>query len=211
MKHSVKLCVFRGNPVDVEGFTFTLLIRFLIFLVLQSGFVLTTAWMAPYHSSFSVQTVENEVFRVLGIVPAQLCIALCLYVVLIIKKLPQNFRHIFSCYLDVNIIITLVSLVLVIASVLISSHHDLSVLVDREDNYLLLTGMMLIVVSMVYLMSAVWKILVFGYILCKSMEIKFWQGGIVAIMLLYSPQFFMAFVPKQPIFVYGHPIGLGIF
>ena len=211
MMHSAKLCVFRGNPADVDGITLTLVIRFLVFLVLQSGLVLTTVWMATYHMSFYVHTVGDEIAQVLYVIPAQLIVALCLYVVLHIRRMPQNFRYTLSSYLGVCIVITFASLVLVLASVLISSHDDLSVLFDRKQNYLLVTGMMRIVVSTVYLVSAIWKILVFGYILYKSLEIKFWQGGILAIMLIYSPQILVSLFPDQPVFIHGDPIGLGIF
>ena len=136
----------------------------------------------------SVQTIFDGVVGVLDTICKQLLVVLFVYVILQVRSVPQNFRQTFSSYLGVSIIIALLSLVLFVATVLNVSHDELSALFHPRGGLLLKTGATFIVVSLVYLVSTVWKILAIGYILCKSMEVKFWQGGVIAIMLIYAPK-----------------------
>ena len=188
IKHFAKLCVFRGNPADVDGRTLTLVVLFFILVVLYSGLGLATGWMSSTESYTSGQNIFDEVVRVFGTICKQLVVALFIYVILQVRSAPQNFRQTFSSYLGVSIIIALLSLVLIVATVLMSSPRLLSALFNVPVRHLPVTGSILTVVSLVYLVSTVWKILAFGYILYKSMEVKFWQGGVVAIMLIYAPE-----------------------
>lgn len=189
IKHFAKLCVLKGNPADVDGRTPTLVYLFLILLVLDPGIVLATIWMSPVSSTPAAHDIIDEaVLRIPAIICTHLFVALCIYVVLHVRNVSQNFRQTFSSYLGVNVIITLVSVVLIVAVVLLCYQGDLSTFFDYRTGFLLKTGFVAIVVALVFLVSSVWKILAFGYILFKSMELKFWQGGIFAILLIYAPE-----------------------
>ncbi len=193
IKQFAKLCVCRGNPADINDRTSTLVILFLTLSVLECATNFGMGWLSWINSSPGVQTIVADVFRVLGKICGHLFVALCLYVVLHFRSLPQNFRHAYSSYLGVCIIIALVSLMVIGATVLMSSPQDLAASFRRQNGYLIIGGTMFLVVSMVYLVSTVWKVLAFGCILYKSMKIKFWQAGIVAIMLVQAPEIFDAF------------------
>lgn len=184
----VKFCVFRGNPADVDGRTPTLVILFLVLLVFGSALVWATVWLSTIEPPLKAHTIFDEVFRVASKFCALLLVALCLYVVLYVRRVPDNFRQTFSSYLGVSIIITYVSLGVIFATVLMSSYQELREVFSWQIGYLPLTGPTIVVVSAVNLMSTVWQILAFGYILGKSMEVKFWLGCVVAIMLIYAPE-----------------------
>ena len=210
IKHFAKLCVFRGNPADVDGRTLTLVILFLILVVLNSGFGLVKVGMSGIESSPGVHTIFDEIVRVIGTICSQLFVALFIYVILQVRSVPQNFRQIFSSYLGVSIIITLTSLVLIVATALM---NPLNARFDGLEGLFFITGSVFLVASLVYLISTVWKILVFGYILCKSMEVKFWQGGVVAIMLMFAPDALEIFPDmfRYIVAAIGYALRFGIF
>ena len=187
-KNIAKLCVSRGDPVEVDGRTPTLVILFLTFVVLESATFWTMGWLSWVDSSPSIQTIVDEVFRVLGKICAQLFVALCIYAILHVRNVPQNFRHTFASYLGVSIVIALVSVVVVVATVLISSFNEYGGRFDGYRGEIFVTGTVYVAVSVMYFVSVVWKVLAFRYILYKTMEIKFWQGAVLAIMLICAPQ-----------------------
>lgn len=197
IKHFAKLCVFRGNPTEVDGRTPTLVYLFLILLALDPGIFLVSSWLTSiksspsYHVVVDYQVIVDAVVRVLSNICAQLFVALCIFVILHIRKVPHNFRQTFSSYLGVHIIITLVPLVAFVATTLISSQPELSEIYDSydwRDHYLRFVGPLFIVVLFVFFLSAIWKVLALGYILFKTMEVKFWQAGVVAVMLIYAAE-----------------------
>lgn len=201
IKHFAKLCVFRGNPADVEGNTLTLVILFFILLALDPGIFLVSSWMTSikssptYHVVVDHQVIVDAVVQVLSQICVQLFVALCIYVILYVRKVPQYFRQTFSAYLGVNIIIALLPLVVFIASMLVSSHQELNEIYDWRESYLRFVGPLLIVVLFVFVVSAIWKVLALAYILFKIMEVKFWQAGVVAIMLIYATEGIVRFFP----------------
>ena len=95
----------------------------------------------------------------------------------------------------------------IVSTVLISSHQDLGAFFDRQNGYLIMHGPVFLVVSIVYAASTVWKILAFGCILNKSMQVMFWHGGIVAIMLIQAPEVFEALA--ELLGWVGHAIRVG--
>ena len=66
--------------------------------------------------------------------------------------------------------------------------HELRSYFDGRAGYSRSGGFMSIVYSLVFHITTVWKILAIGYILYKSMKVKFWQAGVVAIMVIYAPE-----------------------
>ena len=144
--------------------------------------------MLEIDSSHSEWTIRDEVFRVLGTICGQLFVALCVYVVLHVRSIPQSFRSAYSSYLGVSIIIALVSIALILASVLLSAVFDPFTRFGLQEGYLTLTGTMLIVSSSVFVVSTAWKILAFGYVLYKTMGLKFWHCAVMAIMLTFAPE-----------------------
>ena len=205
IKHFAKLCVFSGNPADADGRTVTLVVLFLILLVLDSGLLLVAIWLSSTGSITSAQTISDAVVQVLTNMCVLLLIALGIYVVLHVRRVPQNFRHTFSSYLGVNIIIVLLWLLVMVATMFMSSHQGLSESYDWQESFGRFVGPLLIVVPFVLFLFTIWKILAIGYILYKSMEIKFWQAGVIAIMLIYAPRALEIF-PKFFRFV-GEVIG----
>ena len=188
IKNIAKLSVSRGNPADVDGRTPTLVFFFLTLVLLESATYWVMGWLSAIDSSPSFETIVNEVFRVLGKICGQLFVALCIYAVLHVRNVPQNFRQTFASYLGVSIVIALVSVVVVVAAMLISSHNELDELFNRRGAPFLLIGTVYVVISVIYFVSVVWKVLAIRYVLYKTMEIKFWQGAVLAIMLICAPQ-----------------------
>ena len=184
----VKLCVFRGNPADVDGRTPTLITLFIVLLVFGSALVWATVWLSAIEPPLKAHSIFDEVVRVLIKLCALLFVALCTYVVLYVRRVPENFRQTFSSYLGVSIIITYASLGVIFATVLMSSYQELREVFIWPFGYMPLTASTIIVVSSMHLVSTVWQILTFGYILSRSMEVKFWQGSVIAIMLIYAPE-----------------------
>ena len=185
-KHFAKLCFFSGDPADVDGRTSTLVVLFLILSILIPGLPLLVDWIP--HASFS-GLVFLVVGPVLGTTIEQLFVALCIYVILHIRRVPQNFRQTVSSYLGVSIIIALFSLVLFGATdMIVSLFHELRAFFDRSAGYSYSNESMFTFYSLVFHVTTAWKILAFGYVLYKSMEVKFWQAGVVAIMVIYAPQ-----------------------
>ncbi|MCY3540456.1 MAG: hypothetical protein OXH31_00895 [Gammaproteobacteria bacterium] len=213
IKNIVKLCFFKGDPADVDGSTPTLVTLFLIQVVLGSALVWATFWLTAIDSSPRTQTFYDEVVRVLGSICALLFVALCVHVVAHVRRVPQNSRQIFAAYLGVSIIITLVCLAFIVASVLMSAFFDPFLFSDLREGQIFITGTVFVVVSSVYLLSTFWKILVLGFILYKSLEIKFWHGGIVAIMLIYAPEVLLDFPRLIGYVVYAiaHVFDFGFF
>lgn len=215
IKHFAKLCVLRGNPADVDGRTHTLVILFLILLVLDPIIVLTALGGTASNSFTSVQSIGDDIIlRVLSKICTHLLVALFIYATFHVRNVRQNFRQTYSSYLGVSIIITLVSSVVIVATVFLSAIGDLDAFYDRRLGFVLATGLVFFVVALVYLVSTVWKIFTFGYILVKSMEIKFWQGGIVAIMFIYAPEGLLVSLPELFGFVrtaIGYVSGVGFF
>ena len=187
IKHFAKLCVLRGNPADVDGRTHTLVILFLILLVLDPIIVLTAVWATTSTFSVTYQNMVDEVIlRVLSKICVQLFVALSVYAILQFRNVPQKFRQTFSSYLGVSIIISLVSSVLIVATVLWSSFGELNEFFDPRKGFVLATGLVFFAFVLVEIVANVWKILAFGHILFKSMEVEFWQGVIVAIVLIFA-------------------------
>ena len=186
-KHFAKLCFFSGDPADVDGRTSTLVVLFLILLVLDPLLPLIAVGISPIESFSNVRTVIDEVVGVLGTIFARLFVALCVYVILHVRRVPEKFRQTFSSYLGVSILIALFLFVLFHAIPLIASIQPLSEFLDGNvGNFRLFTGTLIVVLSFITFITIVWKILAFGFILYKSMEVKFWHAGIVAIMLIYA-------------------------
>ena len=70
----------------------------------------------------------------------------------------------------------------------ISLFHELRAFFDRSAGYSYSNESTFIFYSLVSHVTTAWKILAFGHILYKSMEVKFWQAGVVAIMVLCAPE-----------------------
>lgn len=194
IKHFAKLCVFRGDPADVDGRTPTLVILVFILWALTSGLPLISVWMLSIESLSSVQTTFGRVVQMLGTICSQLFVALCIYVILQIRNVPQKFRQTFSSYLGVSIIIALFSLVIVeTTEIILSVFQELSDNFDWGASQLSSMGSMYIVVSCIFYVATGWKIIAFGYILYKSIEVKFWHAGVVSIMVIYAPEILKIF------------------
>ena len=126
IKHFAKLCVLRGNPADVDGRTHTLVILFLILLVLDPIIVLTALGGTASNSFTSVQSIGDDIIlRVLSKICTHLLVALFIYATFHVRNVRQNFRQTYSSYLGVSIIITLVSSVVIVATVFLSAIGDL--------------------------------------------------------------------------------------
>lgn len=203
IKHFAKFCVLRGNPAEVDGRTPTLVYLFLILLVLDPGIVLAAVWTSSVSSTPAAHDiVEEALLRVPGNIGTHLFVALCIYVILHVRNAPQNFRQTFSSYLGVSIIITLVSVVLIIATVLISSGGELSTFFDYRLGFVLTIGIVSFIVALVYLVASAWKILAFAHVLFKSMDLEYWKSGIIAIMLIYASDRLFEIIPDIFRFVF---------
>ncbi|MYD46396.1 MAG: hypothetical protein F4W92_08600 [Gammaproteobacteria bacterium] len=210
--HFAKLCVFRGNPADINGSTPTLVFLFLILVVLFSSLAWVLVSLLASDSSSGAQTSRDVVVQVLDTICTQLFIALCIYVVLHVRRVPQNFQQTFSSYLGVSVMITLVSLALIVGVVLIGSRQELGELFAAQESSLLTNRATLLFVSLTYMVSLVWTILALAYILNKSMDVKFWHCGVLAVMMMYTPEALEIFpnLLKFAVYAIGSVFGLNL-